>query len=38
MAADGPRRGDGDADKVDITEALGQLADRYQSTMKKVGL
>jgi peptide chain release factor 2 len=37
MAADGPRRGDGDADKVDITEALGQLADRYQEAERFLG-
>jgi len=37
MAADGPRRGDGEADKVDIAEWISRVADRVREAERFLG-
>jgi peptide chain release factor 2 len=37
MAADGPRRGDGESDKVDISESIARIRDRVREVARFLG-
>ena len=37
MAADGPRRGDGESDKVDLAESISRIAERVGEAERFLG-